>query len=165
HAPGPQPSGIVRRPVAVDWFRLVVPRDDSLEDDPVDLATLGDRPFIASPTNMSCGRCVIQACREVGFEPAIRHQIDDYNAAMRLVAAGAGVALLPDLALVHGVPPGVRVLDLADPICRVIELAHRTASSGRPGLEAVCDAVAEVAAEMKLDTHTPTLDRHRTPAA
>ena len=46
--------------------------------------------------------------------------------------------LVVELALTH-LPRDrdVRVLDLANPVCRVIELANRTASTGRPGLEAV----------------------------
>jgi DNA-binding transcriptional LysR family regulator len=159
HAPGPRPPGVDRRPVAADWFRLVVPEGDPLGPGAVDLADLSGREFIASPTHVSCGRCVLQACREAGFEPNIRHQIDDYPATMKMVAAGAGIALVPDLGLVDR-PDGVRVLDLATPVCRIIELAHRSVSAGRPGLEAVCQVVADVATELSLDTKIAT---HGTP--
>ena len=150
HAPGPRPAGVERRPIAADWFRLVVPEADPVGAGPVDLADLADRQFVASPPQLSCGRCVVQACREAGFEPSIRHQIDDYPASLKLVAAGAGVALIPDLGLVD-LPPGLRIVDLATPVCRVIELAHRDTSAGRPGLEAVCDAVLSVAVDLGLD--------------
>ena len=159
HAPGAQPAGVQRRPVAADWFRVVVPEGDPLGPGAVDLADLSGREFIASPTHVSCGRCVLQACREAGFEPVIRHQIDDYPATLKMVAAGAGVALIPDLGLVDR-PPGLQILDLANPVCRVIELAHRTASAGRPGLEAVCQVVADVAGDLALDTKVAT---HGTP--
>jgi DNA-binding transcriptional LysR family regulator len=153
HAPGPQPSGVERRPVAADWFRLVVPHDDPLGPGPIDLADLADREFIASPPHISCGRCVVQACREAGFEPLIRHQLDDYPASLKLVAAGAGIALVPDLGLVDR-PTGLKVLELVTPVCRVIELAHRSTSSGRPGLEAVCATVLDVARDLDLDLDT-----------
>lgn len=155
HAPGPQPTDVVRRPIAADWFRLVVPEGDPLPPGPVQLSDLADRQFIASPTHVSCGRCVLQACREAGFEPHIRHKIDDYPATLNLIAAGAGIALVPDLGLVDR-PEGVRVHDLATPVCRIIELVHRSASAGRPGLEAVCDVVAEVADDLALDTKVAT---------
>lgn len=164
HAPGPQPADVTRRPVAADWFRLVVPDDDPVGPGPVPLADLADREFIASPPDVSCGRCVVQACREEGFEPVIRHQIDDYPASLRLVAAGAGIALIPDLGLVD-LPSGLRVVDLATPVCRVIELAHRATSAGRPGLEAVCDTVLDVAVALDLDIEGARRARAQAPTA
>lgn len=156
HAPGPQPEGMAREHVCTDWLRLVVPADDPIVDDPVDLATVAERDLIASPPSVSCGRCVVQACREVGFEPRIRHQLDDYPAALRLVAGGAGISLVPDLGLTDP-PAGVRVLDLAHPVCRSVELLYRTTSADRPGLKVVREAVHEVAAALDLDRTPPTL--------
>jgi DNA-binding transcriptional LysR family regulator len=87
---------------------------------------------------MNCGRCVIQACRDTGFEARIRHQVDDYPSSLKLVAAGAGVTLLPSMALTDP-HPGVKVLGLAAPVERTVEAAHRTASAGRPALEATLE--------------------------
>jgi DNA-binding transcriptional LysR family regulator len=81
---------------------------------------------------------VLVACRSAGFEPDIVHQIDDYPTTLKLVAAGQGVALVPDLGLADP-PPGVRVLDLAEPIVRTVELACRAASAERPSITAVRD--------------------------
>jgi DNA-binding transcriptional LysR family regulator len=150
HAPGPQPDGVTREHVCTDWLRLVVPEDDEITDDPVDLRSVAERDFIASPGHVSCGRCVVQACREVGFEPRVRHQLDDYPAALRLVAGGAGVSLVPALGLVDA-PAGIRVLDLARPVCRSVELIYRSTSADRPGLKVVREAVHEVAHQLGLD--------------
>lgn len=143
HAPGPREDGLEYLVLGREQFRLVVPATE--ESDPVvDLASLCHRPFVASPAHVSCGRCVVQACREAGFEPVIRHQVDGYPATLRLVAGGAGVALVPDLGLVD-VPAGVAVRDLAQTVHRTIELAYRRASGARPAVRAVIDGVVEVA--------------------
>ena len=39
----------------------------------------------------------LRACHEAGFEPRIAFQNDDYTAILGFVAAGVGVALLPDM--------------------------------------------------------------------
>ncbi|HEV2767778.1 MAG TPA: LysR substrate-binding domain-containing protein [Acidimicrobiales bacterium] len=143
HAPGPREDGLEYLVLGREQFRLVVPVTE--EADPVvDLASLCHRPFVASPAHMSCGRCVVQACREAGFEPVIRHQVDGYPATLRLVAGGAGVALVPDLGLID-VPAGVAVRDLAQTLHRTIELAYRRASVGRPAVRAVIDGVVDAA--------------------
>jgi DNA-binding transcriptional LysR family regulator len=143
HAPGPREDGLEYVVLGTERFHLVVPAGDHLPP-VVELASLCRRPFVASPSHMSCGRCVVQACREAGFEPLIRHQVDSYPAALRLVAGGAGVALVPDLGLVD-VPPGVDVHELAGRVYRTIELAYRQASARRPAVRAVIDAIAEAA--------------------
>ncbi|MGH9151760.1 MAG: LysR substrate-binding domain-containing protein, partial [Acidimicrobiales bacterium] len=122
---------------------------DALADDPVTLVDLAGRPFVASPPDLSCGRCIVMACREAGFEPDIAHQIDDYPTALRLVAAGHGVAVVPDLGLVQA-PPGIRIVDLDPPLSRTIQLAYRTTSGDRPTVAAVRDALRAVVGDLGL---------------
>jgi DNA-binding transcriptional LysR family regulator len=150
HAPGPQPSDIDRLHICTDWFRLVVPADSDLGPRPVSLASLADRGFVSSPPDLSCGRCVHQACRDAGFEPDIRHQTDDYPTTLRLIAARAGIGLVPDLGLAD-LPSGIRVLDLDPPLSRELKLAYRHASAARPGLQAVSEIVLDVARKLELD--------------
>ncbi|MEO1064035.1 MAG: LysR substrate-binding domain-containing protein [Actinomycetota bacterium] len=138
HAPGARPEGIDRTTLHVDHFHVVVARDDELGPGPVRLEELRDRDFVRSPAGMNCGRCVTQACRDAGFEARVRHEVDDYPATLQLVAAGVGIALLPSMGLMNP-PPGVKVLALAEPVERTIEAAHRSASAGRPALEATLE--------------------------
>lgn len=147
HAPDAPRPDIERYPVLDDRFHLVVPADDDLVGPVVALSAAARRPFIASPPDWSCGRCVMVACRAAGFEADVVHQIDDYPTTLELVAAGQGVALVPDLGLVDP-PVGVRVLDLEVEISRTIQLAYRTTSAQRPALIAVRDALARLAAEI-----------------
>lgn len=150
HAPGPQPPDIERRHICTDWFRLVVPDGYPLGPGPVPLSSLDQHGFVASPPDLSCGRCITQACRDVGFEPDIRHQLDDYPTTLKLVAGGAGISLIPDLGLID-LPRNLTVLDLDPPLSRSLELAYRRASAGRPGLMALCELVLDVARELDLD--------------
>jgi DNA-binding transcriptional LysR family regulator len=65
------------------------------------LSDLAEESWILGTT----GRCpdgvvLERACQAAGFEPRVAFQSDDYNAIQGFVAAGVGVCLIPDLALV-----------------------------------------------------------------
>jgi len=65
------------------------------------LADLAEEAWIMGVT----GRCpdgliLERACQAAGFEPRVAFQSDDYVAIQGFVAAGVGVCLIPDLALV-----------------------------------------------------------------
>lgn len=146
HAPAARPAGLERLLLLQEPFRVVVPAGDPIGAvEPVELAALADRPILAPSTATSCGRCVLQACRDAGFEPDIAHALEEYPAILRLVAAGAGVALVPDLGLIDP-PPGVRAVELARPVYRNIEVTYREAAANRPAVRAVLDALADAAA-------------------
>jgi DNA-binding transcriptional LysR family regulator len=53
----------------------------------------------------------LRACHDAGFEPQIAFQNDDYPAILGFVAAGVGVAMIPDMAA-RGVREDVVVRDL-----------------------------------------------------
>jgi DNA-binding transcriptional LysR family regulator len=46
-----------------------------------------------------CSLILMTACEEAGFEPQVAFNSGNYQVVLRLVAAGVGVALVPDLAL------------------------------------------------------------------
>lgn len=156
-APGPLPNGVSRERVLHDWFRLVVPtrRAGEFAPGPIDLATLASERFIAPPMADACGRAVIQGCRRAGFEVDVAHSLADYPLALRMVAKGVAVALVPDLGL-RVVPEGVTVLELADPFCRAIDIAHRVASAERPAIRATVQAIRDVLGELGLGTEGPS---------
>ncbi len=147
HAPVAGREGVTRFPVKDDRFHLVVAADDPLEGPIASLTDVADRCFITSPSQLTCGRCVVVACRDAGFEPDVRHELDDYPTALHLVAAGVGVALVPQLGLVHR-PAGIRVLDVDPPVTRTVELAYRTTTADRPAVVAVRETLLEVVGEL-----------------
>jgi len=70
---------------------------DGSDDGPPPLADLRDAAWIAG-----CERCradLVARCAGAGFDPRIAFETDDYVAVQALVASGAGVSLLPSLAL------------------------------------------------------------------
>jgi DNA-binding transcriptional LysR family regulator len=67
-------------------------------------AGLSMSDFSAEPWMLATGRTCpdarlfMRACHDAGFEPRIAFQNDDYGAILGFVAAGVGVALVPDMA-------------------------------------------------------------------
>jgi DNA-binding transcriptional LysR family regulator len=63
------------------------------------LRDLADEPWMLGTTS-TCPdlRMFKRACHEAGFEPNISFENDDYHAILGFVAAGLGIALIPDLA-------------------------------------------------------------------
>ena len=93
---------IERHGLLEDPMYLCVAADHRVAQKPrVRLADLADESWILGTT----GRCpdgvvLERACQAAGFEPRVAFQSDDYNAIQGFVAAGVGVCLIPDLALV-----------------------------------------------------------------
>jgi DNA-binding transcriptional LysR family regulator len=79
-------------------MRLVLPAGHpAAASDVVDLAALGDDPWIAG-----CPRCrghLLELADTAGFAPRIAFETDNFVAVEGMVAQGLGVALLPALAL------------------------------------------------------------------
>jgi DNA-binding transcriptional LysR family regulator len=88
-----------------------------LLDDPMFLVLAQDHPLAHKPKlaledlageqwiQGTLGACpdtsiLLRACTAAGFEPRLAFQSDDYTAIQGFIAAGVGVALVPDLALV-----------------------------------------------------------------
>lgn len=147
--PSERDANLARVLVCYDWFNIVVPEDDEFFGT-VAIEDLKGRPMIGAPTHFECGYSVTNACRTAGFEPNLVHALDDYPVVLRMVAAGAGIALMPDLAL-HSLPKGVRVLKLKEPFSRKIELMYRKSSAERPSVRALLEAVDRSADRFGLD--------------
>ncbi len=133
HVPVTLPAGVVAHHVADQPLYLVTPPRLA------HVATVGelrDEPWIAAGPATPCGRSTRQACRDAGFEPDVRHVALDFGFQLDMVAAGLGVALVPELGLRH-VPAGVRTRPT--PIRRKIFAVVRETSVGaqRPAVSAL----------------------------
>ncbi|MGB6455373.1 MAG: LysR family transcriptional regulator, partial [Streptosporangiaceae bacterium] len=73
--------------------------------------TCRDEAWIAGSPGTLCHLMTVRLCQAAGFTPRIRHYADDFGAVLTLVAAGQGVALVPELALADR-PPGVQLAAL-----------------------------------------------------
>jgi DNA-binding transcriptional LysR family regulator len=75
----------------------------------------------------------VRVCEAAGFAPRIRHHADDFGAVLALVAAGQGVAFVPDLGAVA--PPAAVVLTPLS-IRRRTRLAYRRGTGAHPAIAA-----------------------------
>ena len=109
------------------------------------LADLREEDWVQTSASSPCARFVVRACLAAGFEPRVTFESDDYETVQGLVAAGVGVALIPNLALTH-VHPGIVVRALAprSPARRVVA-ATLTAAGVAPAAATMIEILADVA--------------------
>ena len=108
------------------------------------LARFAEEPWMLA-TSQTCpdSRLFLRACHEAGFEPRIAFQNDDYPAILGFVAAGVGVALIPDMAA-RGVREDVVVRQLdppppSRPIIAVVPAGYRA-----PAVSAMLDVLRDI---------------------
>jgi DNA-binding transcriptional LysR family regulator len=114
----------------------------------VPLADLAGETWVTGHPAMGWEELTQRACRELGgFDPDIRHRMNDATIALALVARGLAVALVPDLALPVR-RTGLAVRPIAEgSIERRTFAVTRTTDAARPSTRAVLAAVqAEAAA-------------------
>ncbi|WP_417233712.1 LysR family transcriptional regulator [Arthrobacter sp.] len=101
------PQGVTRQWLADDAFRVVVPAAAGHEEGQrLDLGELGAMPWIIHQRGSSDATVVDAVLANAGIHPRIVASSDDFNATLRLVAAGHGAAMVPHLAMTAR-PPGV----------------------------------------------------------
>jgi len=119
---------------------LVRPAGDGATagDAPPPLGDLRDAAWIAG-----CERCradLVARCATAGFAPRIAFETDDYVAVQALVASGAGVSLLPSLALRAHRNPDVVVQHLPGATRQVLAL---TVGAPTPAVHALVARLVE----------------------
>jgi DNA-binding transcriptional LysR family regulator len=145
------PDFVVTRELRSDPLVVTVPADWTGPRRPA-LLDLADADWVIPPDDAACGVAVRTACRAAGFEPRVRWTSDDMLVLARAVAAGHGVAVLPELSVAADVP-GVDVRTLRDPrLERRLTAVVRGAVATRPAITAVLDALADAAARDQSDT-------------
>jgi DNA-binding transcriptional LysR family regulator len=102
------------------------------------LARRRDAPWIASTPGTLCHTMTVRACQAAGFAPRIRHHIDDFTTVLAMVAAGQGVALVPELGAADP-PDGVRLTEL--PMRRRTRIAFRRGAGTHPAIAALITAL------------------------
>jgi molybdate transport repressor ModE-like protein len=130
-------------PLFTEPVVLALPEEHPLAaSDAVELAGLAAEGWIAG-----CPLCrghLLAACEAVGVAPRIELETDNAVAVLNLVAAGLGVALLPQLALATApVPGGAAVRSTVPSSDRSIQLVVQAGSRRVPSIAA---AVAVIAA-------------------
>jgi DNA-binding transcriptional LysR family regulator len=131
-----------------DPLYLALPREHRLAGRRrLRLEDLRGDAWIQTSQASPCARHVVRCCHAAGFEPNVSFQSDDYQTVQGLVAAGVGVALIPELALSFVREDIViRALSPRPPARRVIAA---TAAGARllPAAPAMLSVLEQVAAQ------------------
>ncbi|HWG08454.1 MAG TPA: LysR substrate-binding domain-containing protein [Solirubrobacteraceae bacterium] len=121
---GEEPLGedLARVPLVDDPMYLALPREHRLAAKAkLRLSELGGEAWVQTSSASPCARHVVRCCHGAGFEPTVSFESDDYQTVQGLVAAGVGVALIPELALsVVREDIVIRALSPAPPVRQVI---------------------------------------------
>jgi DNA-binding transcriptional LysR family regulator len=145
----------IGRPAAIELIHLF--------DDPMYVAMRAGHPLADSPllsladfamepwmlaTTHTCpdSRLFLRACHDAGFEPQIAFQNDDYPAILGFVAAGVGVAMIPDM-VARGVRDDVVVRDLDPPAPPRPILAAVPEGYRSPAVDAMLAVLRELSGE------------------
>jgi DNA-binding transcriptional LysR family regulator len=118
----PLPEDLARAPLLQDPMYLALPREHRLAaKDKLRLSELQGEAWVQTSSSSPCARHVVRSCHAAGFEPTVSFESDDYQTVQGLVAAGVGVALIPELALsVVREDIVIRALSPAPPVRQVI---------------------------------------------
>ncbi len=151
----PLQGDMTRTELLQDPMHLALPHDHPLADRPrIRLAELEHEAWVQTSRQSPCALQVVRSCHAAGFEPNVAFESDDYQTVQGLVAAGVGVALIPELALsavrehivirslsptppvrqvIAAAPSGARLVPAAPAMLSILhEAAERLTSSGRP---------------------------------
>ena len=144
-----------RRELARDPVLLAVPAGSPLAGQ-VLLASLAGQPFLAPRDGTSCAEMIRRACARAGFVPRVVARASDFAVLLALVAAGAGVTLVPELAA-RRLPPGVRLLPPAEPVTRRVLTVSRRGGDRKPAVRVVLDALAAAAQDLAVRDEEPAV--------
>jgi molybdate transport repressor ModE-like protein len=143
--PEPPDPRIERVDLMEDPLRLVLPPGHPALADAVALADLAGARWVATPPGTACRAIVERACREVGFVPDVPFHANDFAVLAAFVAAGLGVAMVPQLAL-DAFGPDVEIRPVADvAVRRRLYAAARRGGFERPAVAAMVDALRQTA--------------------
>ena len=120
---------LVFTPLINDALVLALPDDLSPA---TALADLGNAPWLVNGEGTRCTQATMRILETAGMQPEIAASVADNDTLLRLVAAGHGVTIVPELLLVDS-PPGVTVAHQPIGISRTILAVHRKVTSDAVG--------------------------------
>jgi DNA-binding transcriptional LysR family regulator len=147
--PRPLDPLLERRELLSDPVLIAVPTESpaAARGGRVHLGSLAGQSFLVPRASTSCAEMVQRACARAGFVPRVAARATDFHVLLSLAAAGAGVALVPQLAARH-VPPGVRLMEPAEPVTRQIFTVSRRGGDRKPAVRLVLDTLAAESAAL-----------------
>ncbi len=115
------------------------------------LEELRDDPWLCGSSETSCRQLTLRSCERAGFTPDVAYESNDYTVMLALVAAGMGVTLVPDLALL--IPnPDVPMIEIEpEPPIRRVWVATLEAGSRSNATDAMVEILDEVSSTIVPD--------------
>ncbi|MHA6695511.1 LysR family transcriptional regulator [Homoserinimonas sp. A520] len=150
-----QLDGYQRHELLVEELVAVLPATHPLaQGSEIALLDLEHEPWVDHDIYDSpIGQIVLGACRAAGFTPRYAARLDDHRTALRLVAAGIGVTVLPRLASVD-LPAGLVAKPVSGP--RVLRRIVVHARQGQRHSDLIDYAVAQLRHRVIVPSQTPT---------
>jgi DNA-binding transcriptional LysR family regulator len=147
HQPRARTPGVEREDLCRDPVALALPADHPAalrHRDAVPLSALSDAVWVTGHPDAGWDAVTVRTCRELGgFDPDIRHRMNDSVISLALVAAGQAVTLMPRLVGIDH-HPGIAVRAIAEgAVDRMIFMATRAADAQRPSVQALRDAIRD----------------------
>ncbi|MUN39364.1 LysR family transcriptional regulator [Actinomadura litoris] len=109
---------------------------------PADLSRTSHLPWLTPGPETSCYEMIQRACGAAGFVPDIRTRSSDFSVLTALVAAGAGAALVPRMAL-PDTAASLSLHPLLHPVSRTIFTVSRAGTGKHPDLRRVLDLLRD----------------------
>ncbi|WP_111768660.1 LysR family transcriptional regulator [Nakamurella deserti] len=141
-APIPRDRSLVLSPLVSERFSLAVPRGHCRPGKAMGLSDTAALPWVLPAVSTHYGAAVRAACRRVGVEPDVQHEVTDTAASLALVEAGVGITTVTGLML-RLRTSDVEVVPLAERIERQIVLVSRKGAA-RPSVAAVTGILARL---------------------
>lgn len=147
-ARGEDLDGLTTYPLLEDPVRVALPPGHRLADaEVVPLEELAADTWIAG-----CPRCrghLLSLADAAGFRPTVGYETEDYVAVQGFVAAGLGVALIPDLILAAITNPDVVIRSLEQPSNRTVHAVTTPDLERVPAVKATLDALCDSAKRLQ----------------
>ncbi|HEX4355904.1 MAG TPA: LysR substrate-binding domain-containing protein [Pseudonocardia sp.] len=109
------------------------------------MAEFAGEPWLVPRPEETCHEMIQRACGAAGFVPDTVAEATDFAVLTALVAAGAGVALVPRMALPAG-PLAVSLHPPRDPVTRKVFALTGPGAARRPDIARALDALSTAAA-------------------
>ena len=140
-------DGVTRIELLGDPLYLALPREHALAGKSgLRLEDLRGEAWVQTSRSSPCARHVVRCSHAAGFEPNVAFESDDYQTVQGLVAAGVGVALIPELALsVVREDIAIRSLSPSPPVRQVVAAAPADArlSPATPAMLGILEEAAK----------------------
>ena len=154
HAPRSRDPALEHRDLCRDALVFAVPEGHpAAAKATIAFADLRGDEWAGGETGTAWNDMIERACRSIGgYEPDVRHNVDDVRLILSLVAGRGAVGLVPALGLHNEIEGFVWRPPAEGPLDRRIFTAVRRGTAERPALQAVRAALAEQARALGLET-------------